>query len=147
MKKLKHGLQLTRLFLLTVVGILMLIPAKMTYAAPCPGGSFLGLPPWFKYLEGRAVTDEATGFETCVPMLQNGLNDIWKVVAAVIELLLRVSSLVAIGFIVFGGVTYILSQGASDKTKQALQTIINALVGLVISIVAAALVGFIAGRF
>ena len=116
-------------------------------AAPCqPSGAFLGLPTWYKYLEGQQVEDDATGASNCQPMLQ-GANDIWKVVAAVLEMLLRIATLIAIGFVVYGGITYIISQGAPDKTKEALKTIINALVGLVISIIAAAVVGFIAGRF
>lgn len=119
----------------------------IVHAVPCqPGGSLLGLPTWYKYLDGQRVMDESTGIEICQPVFA-GANDIWKVVASVLETLLRVGSLIAIGFVVFGGVTYITSQGSPDKTKQALQTIISALVGLVISIIAAALVGFIAGRF
>jgi hypothetical protein len=125
----------------------LILLGGFAHAVPCqPGGSLLGLPTWYKYLDGQRVMDDSTGIEICQPVF-DGANDIWKVVAAVLEVLLRVGSLIAIGFVVYGGVTYILSQGAPDKTKQALQTIINALVGLVISIIAAALVGFIAGRF
>ena len=64
-----------------------------------------------------------------------------------IDLLLRLSALIAVGFIVFGGVTYTISQGQPDKTKEALRTIINALVGLAIAVVATAFVSFVAGRF
>jgi hypothetical protein len=136
---------------LSAMVVALLAPAILlsatALAAPCqPGSSLLGLPTWYKYLDGQLVMEEATGVQICQPAL-NGANDIWKIVAAALEILLRVGSLIAIGFVVYGGVTYILSQGAPDKTKQALQTIINALVGLVISIIAAALVGFIAGRF
>lgn len=133
-------------FIVTMLSPFMLVVGT-AHAAPCqPGGSFLGLPTWYKYLEGQQVEDDATGASNCQPMLQ-GANDIWKVVAAVLEMLLRVASLVAIGFVVYGGVTYIISQGSPDKTKEALKTIISALVGLLISIIAAAVVGFIAGRF
>jgi hypothetical protein len=88
-------------------------------------------------------TNEAS---TCQIKIK-GLSDIWKIVAALIEALLRIASLVAIGFVVFGGITYTTSQGAPDKTKAALSTIISALVGLTITIIASATVGFIAGRF
>jgi NAD/NADP transhydrogenase beta subunit len=77
----------------------------------------------------------------------NGLNDIWRVVAAVVEMLLRISGLVAIGYIVYGGIQYVISQGQPDKTKTALQTVINALVGMAISVVATAMVTYVAGRF
>ncbi len=115
-------------------------------AAKCDSGGFLGFPSWHSHLEGVTFTDPDTKETSCTPQI-NGLNDIWKIVASVIEMLLRIASLAAIGFVVYGGVSYTLSQGSPDKTKEALKTIINALVGLAISIISAALVGFIAGRF
>ena len=115
---------------------------------------FLGFPTWYKYLDGARVSADSAGDtipvassnDTCEPQL-NSITDTWRVVAAVIEMLIHISTLVAIGFIVYGGVTYTISQGQPDKTKQALRTIINALVGLVIAIVATALISFIAGSF
>ena len=122
------------------------VSAATTGGSPCSSGTFFGLPSWHKYLPGNTYTNPDTGVSSCTPRIE-GLNDVWKIVAAVIEILLRLSSLIAIGFVVYGGILYLISQGSPDKTKQALQTIISALVGLVISIVAAALVGFIASRF
>ncbi len=107
---------------------------------------FLGFPKWYKYLGQQPVEDAVSGATICNAKL-NGIQDIWLVVAAVIELLLRVSSLIAIGFIIFGGVSYVISQGAPDKTKKAQTTIMNAVIGLVISIIATAAVSFVAGRF
>ena len=111
-----------------------------------PGNSFLGLPTWYKYLDGQTIQDGSTGGDRCQPVL-NGINDVWKIVAAVIDLLLRLASLIAIGFILYGGFMYITSQGSPDKTKQAQSTIISALVGMVIAITAATIIGFVAGRF
>lgn len=107
---------------------------------------FLGFPRWYEYLEVEQITVEATGEVTCQPKL-NGLSQVWLVVAAVIEILLRVAALVAIAFVVVAGISYATSQGEPEKTKHALQTVINALIGLTIAIVATAVVTFIAGRF
>ncbi len=107
---------------------------------------FLGFPKWYKYLGQQPVEDAVSGATICNAKL-NGIQDVWLVVAAVIELLLRISSLIAIGFIIYGGVSYVISQGVPDKTKKAQATIINAIIGLVISIVATASVSFFAGRF
>lgn len=107
---------------------------------------FLGFPKWYKYLGQQPVTDAVSGATICNAKL-NGIQDVWLVVAAVIELLLRISALIAIGFIIYGGVSYVISQGVPDKTKKAQATIINALIGLVISIIATASVSFFAGRF
>ncbi len=109
-------------------------------AGPCGGGSFLVFPPWYKYL--NHITD-AQG--SCAPQI-SGLNDIWLIAAAIIEILLRAGALIAVGFIIYGGFEYLTSQGEPDKTKKAQQTLINAVVGLVITILAATIINYIAGQ-
>lgn len=121
-------------------------PGTGSPGGPCDSSSLFGLPTWYKYLETETVSNDLTGGNTCDVRLQ-GIGDVWLVVAAVIEILLRVAALIAVGFIIYGGVLYIISQSQPDKTKQALKTVINALIGLVISVAAAALVSFLAGSF
>lgn len=116
------------------------------FAAPCSGGSFFGIPPWYKYLDGQVVVDAKTKIQTCTPQI-HALNDVWLIVAAVVEILLHIAAIAAVVFIITGGVRFILSQGEPDKTKQALSTIINAAIGLTISIAAATFITFVAGRF
>lgn len=110
------------------------------FGASCPGGNFLVFPPWYKYLDSNGI--DANGL--CTPKI-NGINDVWLIVAAVIEILLRVAAMAAIGYIIWGGFDYMTSQGEPDKTTKARQTIINALVGLVIAILATVVINFIAG--
>jgi hypothetical protein len=115
-----------------------------TANVPCGDGKgFLGFPTWYHYL--NSISD-ASAAKTCVPQI-TGINDIWLIVAAVIEILLRVGVLVAIGIIIYAGFQYVTSQGEPDKTTQARKTIINAVIGLVITIFAAAIVNFLAGSF
>jgi hypothetical protein len=104
------------------------------------GGGFFGFPHWYKYLDG---IQDVNG--VCTPHL-NGINDIWLVVAAVIEILLRVAVILSFIMVIYGGVNYITSQGEPDKTSQAKNTIVNALLGLAIAVLAASIVAFIAGR-
>lgn len=113
------------------------------FAASCTptGGGFFGLKPWYAYLDG-----ETDSLGRCVPQLGNSGQGIWLVVLAIIDSLLRIASLVAVGFIIYGGIQYVISQGEPDKTNQAKNTIINALVGLVISIAAASIVSFVGQR-
>jgi hypothetical protein len=118
----------------------IVVEKLLIFAKTCEGGSFLGLPKWYKYLDG-----EGTGAD-CTPVI-NGINDIWLIVMAIIEILLRIVILVAIGFVLYGGIKFITSRGNPDKINSARNTLQDALVGIIIGVVATALVSFIAGRF
>lgn len=115
------------------------------FAAACSGGSFLGFPTWYKYLDSQTVTN-TLGNKTCAPRI-TGLGDIWLVLAAVIEMALRVGTIFAIIYVLVGGAQLLTSQGDPSKTQAARGTIFNALIGMVISISAATIVSFIAGSF
>jgi hypothetical protein len=54
---------------------------------------------------------------------------------------------VAVGYVIYGGIQYVTSQGSPDATKKAQQTIINALIGVVLAVLAASIVAFIGNRF
>ena len=107
--------------------------------ASCSGGGFLGFPTWYEYLPKGSSTNGL-----CSPALTS-LSDIWLIVAAVIEILLRVAALAAVVFVIYGGFSYVTSQGEPDKTAQAQSTIVNGLIGLAIAVAASAAVAFIAG--
>lgn len=49
-------------------------------------------------------------------------------------------------FVIVGAAKYITSQGEPDRAKQARDSIINALIGLAIAIVAAGVVSFIGNK-
>lgn len=101
--------------------------------------SFLGIPPWYRYLDARESNQ-------CTPEL-TGINDIWLIGLALIEILTRIAVFAAIGFLVYGGLKYSASRGNVEKVNDAKSTVIDALTGLVISIVATAVVSFVAGSF
>lgn len=124
-----------------------LIQLFQQYGQSCaPKGDFFGyFPTWYKFLNGIPVSDPYGGADQCVPQI-TGLNDIWLIVAAVTDMLLRVAVLVAIGFVIAGGIKYMTSQGVSDKTAKALDTIIKACVGLVLALGASTLLTFLVGR-
>ncbi len=104
-------------------------------------GSLLGFPTWYRYLPSAL---DSNG--TCVAQI-HGVNDIWLIVLAVINMLLYLASIIAIGIIIWAGVQFILSKGEPDKVKKARDTIWNGLVGLAIAISATAAVTFFASRF
>jgi hypothetical protein len=115
--------------------------ATLDQGLPCTpqGGSFLSFPTWYHYLPGVYDTNGA-----CAPQVGH-LSDIWLIIAAVIEILLRIAALIAVGFVIYGGIQYATSQGNPDQTSQARTTIINAFIGLAITVIAATVVSFIAG--
>ena len=96
-----------------------------------------GFPTWYQYL--------SLGGD-CSPKISS-INDVWLIVAAVVDILLRVAALAAIGLVVYGGIKYSMSQGDPKETAGAKSTILNALVGLLIAVSAASIIQFVAGRF
>lgn len=65
---------------------------------------------------------------------------------SVIEFFFIVTGLIAVMMIILGGFWYVTSGGEPQKTKKAKDTILYAVGGLVISISAWAIVGFVMGR-
>lgn len=112
----------------------------------CETKNFFGFPPWHKYLEHRAPKVEISGTRECSPHIEN-INDIWLIGLAAVEILLRVGVIVAIIYVMLGGMKYVNSRGNAEKTEAARKTITDALIGLVIAVSATAVVTFIGGRF
>lgn len=117
-----------------------------SFAAACTTHSFLGIPPWYKYLvdAGRMTENKTTHLCEIVGAFEwKGGGDVLLIAMGILDILLRVSGMVAVAFVIYGGIQYITSDGSPDKTKDAQQTIINALIGLVIALIATTAVAFI----
>ncbi len=102
-----------------------------------PGVPNSGLPTWYKYLECDNLNN----------VVNFSLEQVWLVVAAVLEMMLRISVLVAVFFIIWGGFQMLLSSGNPERVSGARTTILNAVVGLVIAVVATGVVTLIASNF
>ena len=72
-------------------------------------------------------------------------NFIWTIVLNVIEFVLQLVGYIAVGFIIAGGYKYMISAGSADGMVKARKTIMNAVIGLVLSIFSVAIVNVIAG--
>jgi Type IV secretion system pilin len=123
----------------------------LSYFAACSTDSTIfGIPTWYKYLEVNEVL--VRGIRTCqiqADIFKDNTLDLTVALLigfGILDILLRIGALVAVGFIMYAGVQYVSAQGEPDKAKKALGTIINALVGLGITIVAAAAVAFVGNR-
>lgn len=120
------------------------------FAAVCDyGKTFFGLPVWYKYLKDYEQPDTLGRCHFDLSKPNGGNAEVADTEAfvliglAIADLLLRLVGIIAVAFVIIGGVKYVLSQGEPDRTRAAKGTIINAFIGLVIAIVAAAAVAFI----
>jgi hypothetical protein len=125
--------------------------SEVKAAAACKP-TFFGLVPWYQYLPLTNQCDIA--MFTLLPSDADpskagdkaNPSDVPLVLLAIIDDLLRIAGLVAVGFIIYGGVQYISSQGSPDGTNKARQTILNALIGLAVSLIAVGAVSFIGNQ-
>lgn len=123
-------------------------------------GQFFGLVPWYQYIEpefhaktkavdaGSACDVKCFNFFTQKKPNDCGVShsDIPYVLLAIVEDLLRIAGIVAVAFVIVGAIRYITSQGNPEDAANAQSTLINALIGLAIAIVAVAFVSFIGSK-
>ncbi len=83
------------------------------------------------------VPDNLKGTPTSV-------NDLAKNVT---NLLLYIVGIVAVIMMIIGGFLYITSSGDPSRTKSAKDTILYAVIGIVVALLAYAIVNFVIGRF
>jgi hypothetical protein len=68
------------------------------------------------------------------------------ILVRVTNLIALITGIVAVGMIIYSGFTYVTSAGDSGKLEQARKTIIYALVGLVVIVVARGIILFVISR-
>ncbi len=76
----------------------------------------------------------------------SGSGDLTAGVTHILNAIIGVIGLVAVIFIIIGGVNYMTSNGDPQKTKKAKDTILYATIGLIICALAFAIVNFVIGN-
>lgn len=76
-----------------------------------------------------------------------GNQDLGNTIKWIINLILYIVGVAAVIMIVIGGLRYVLSGGDQSSTKAAKDTILYAVIGLVVAIMAYAIVNFVLGAF
>ncbi len=112
------------------------LPGAVTQVAACSGGTFFGFPPWY-----ACLPKDASGG----PKLTK-LEDVWLIAFPLLETAIKAAGYAAIGFIMWGGIRFIKSQGNPGEITAARDTIRDAIIGLVICISSVAIVQFLASR-
>lgn len=77
----------------------------------------------------------------------NGNDSLEADVGSIINMIIYGIGIVAVIVIIIGGVNYMLSQGDPNKVKKAKDTILYGVIGLVVVLLAFAIVNFILGVF
>ncbi len=87
----------------------------------------------------------AQGLQPAIPFANTARGGLIPSVLNIVNGLLVVAGIAASIYLVMGGIRYITSQGEEDQTEQAKNTILYALIGLIVIGLSAAIVNFIIG--
>ncbi len=121
------------------------IPLLRMFAADCKP-NFFGIPGWYEFLSvdpGTCQVKFNSAPNGGAPTAPDFFGAFVLIALAIIDILLRIGGIVAVAFVIYGGIQYVTSQGESDKTAKARGTIINALIGMAICMISVALVSFV----
>ena len=117
------------------------VESPETEEEECGDARFLGFPPWYRGLTETVTIDKV---EKCEIKALSGDDKvsgfIWTIVLNVIEMLLVAAGYAATAFIIYGGYKYMISAGSPDGMVAARKTIMNAVIGLILSVAAIAIV-------
>lgn len=104
---------------------------------------FFGFPTWYKYLPGQTdLIDPAK----CVPKIDS-FNQLPAIGLAVVDILLHIAGIIAVAFVMYGAFLYVTSRGEPEQISNAKSTLLNAIIGLVIVLIAIGSITFIGGLF
>ena len=73
------------------------------------------------------------------------IQGVWDVAKEVINWILIIAGIVAVGFIIFAGIRYVTSAGNPDKVKKAKDTLLYAIIGLLIAALSLVIVNLVLG--
>jgi len=123
--------------------------AKSAASKACEN-EILGIPTWFKGLskfddKGDCVIagpgDKPDGASKALDL--SGF--IWRVALNIIEIGIRIIGFIAFGFIIYGGFQFLTGGSNPAQIEKARKTLFNAVIGLIISFGAVAIINLIFG--
>jgi hypothetical protein len=126
------------LFVAAAGGATLTIATPQTTYAAC-NDQLLTFPAWFK-----GLTDGNCNIKS--PTASGGLSTfIWTIALNIIEIMLQLVGYVSVGYIIAGGFRFMTGAGSSDDIAKARKTILNAIIGLIISIFSVGIINIVAG--
>lgn len=133
MTKIGNKLKSALVAALMVAGVVGLVGTLPVGAVRCPDGSEAD----------TSAGCASQGVGNANPDGADGGQNLYTVIQNIINTIIFVIGIIAVVMIIMGGIQYSVSQGASDKVKKAKDTILYGIVGLVIAILAFAIVNFV----
>ena len=94
------------------------------------------------FAAAASIINSGTSYSTGLPKVQAGTSELQGILSIVFGTIAAITVLI----IVIAGFKYVTSEGKPEATAKARETIIYALVGLVISLSAEAIVAFALGH-
>lgn len=137
--------------IIMMISIISLCAATTVFpvgaAANCSNSDgFLGFPFWY-----RGLADDST--TACRLKSPNELNSLGKtdgiqkyimiIISNIISMMAMAVVYISVGFVTYGGFRYVVSSGDADAVKKAKDTIRNAIIGIIIAVLAGAIFNFI----
>lgn len=131
-------------FSMILFGMMSLnVLATSPVAAACGDERFLTFPAWYRGL----VEKNGESCDIKQPKGNDGLSKfIWTVGLNIVEILIQLVAYISVGYILWGGYTYIRTVSNSSNIARGREMIQNAVIGLIISLLAVILVSFAVGR-
>lgn len=128
-------------FLFFIASPIVAVAVPTPVSAACDD-RLLGIPPWY-----RGVT---TGPDC---LIQNPVGNeelgafITKIALNIVEIMMVITAYIALFFILYGGFLFIANNGSSETVQKGSRTVLNAIIGLAISLGAVAILNFVFGIF
>lgn len=97
-----------------------------------------------KTFAAKDSTNYGTSPDTKIKQFNQGTDgDLSQIIINIINAVIGVLGLVAVVVIIIGGINYMMSSGEAAKVKKAKDTILYGVIGLVICVLAFAIVNFV----
>lgn len=121
-----------------VVGVVATSSAVLLPVNTANAADFLGIPAWYDGLTDSNGNIDLQGKEIGTVVIIVALN--------ITDIVLRLAGIVAVGFVIWGGIQYILARGEPNGVANGKKTLTHAIIGLIIAIASSAIVGFVSER-
>lgn len=126
------------LFTASMGGATLAVAVPQTASAAC-GDRVLTFPAWF-----RGLTDGKCDIKS--PKDAGGMSTfIWTIALNIIEFGLQLVGYLSVGFIIRGGFKYMTSVGEPAEVAKAKKIVLDAIIGLGLSLFSVAIVNVVAG--